>query len=364
MRGVGWARSVRVGVAAAIAGVVALAAPSAAGADGGGDRDVKVMTQNLYLGSSLAPALPPNNFIAGVAQIYQTVQDTDFPTRAKAITDTVAAKRPDLIGLQEVSNWQARRSDGTELTSYDFLEILQLELKARGLNYTAERTSNNANITAPLLDAEQGCTVVGACFLTFQDRDVILANDDTPRLDVTNGANGNYVNQATVPVPFPPGSTTLLDFNRGWAYIDGTFHGARFRFVTTHLEVDTPPLDTVQEAQARELVAGPLKTLRPVILVGDLNSAADGSTTDSYFTILKAFFADAWWTNLRKPGFTCCQDELLNNPVSKLSSRIDYVLTRLALPTSAHLVNQEPLSTPLPHWASDHAGVSATVRLF
>jgi endonuclease/exonuclease/phosphatase family metal-dependent hydrolase len=42
------------------------------------------------------------------------------------------------------------------------------------------------------------------------------------------------------------------------------------------------------QEQADELVAGPLRTPRPVILVGDLNSPADGS----YATILKALFAE------------------------------------------------------------------------
>jgi hypothetical protein len=44
--------------------------------------DLRVMTQNLYLGSSLAPALTatsPTAFVAAVAQIYSTVQYTDFP---------------------------------------------------------------------------------------------------------------------------------------------------------------------------------------------------------------------------------------------------------------------------------------------
>src|SRR4051794_16151881 len=53
-----------------------------------GKRALTVMTQNLYLGSSLAPALTATDagsFVAAVAQIYATVQYTNFPARAEAI---------------------------------------------------------------------------------------------------------------------------------------------------------------------------------------------------------------------------------------------------------------------------------------
>jgi endonuclease/exonuclease/phosphatase family metal-dependent hydrolase len=375
MRGVGRQRMLRLGVVAAIASAVAFAAPAAAGADGGGGggrRDVTVMTQNLYLGSSLDAALVPGitgpEFVAAVAKIYGTVLVTNFPLRAQTIADEVKAERPDLIGLQEVSNWIAEPTHaGPVPVSLDFLQILLDALKSRGLNYEAVVTADHASIgPVPLVAPQVGCGATATdCEVTFQDRDVILRNKDTLGLDVTATKTGNFPTQATVQVLGQP-----LSFARGWAYLDGTFGGSRFRFVTTHLEVANPPqFGQIQEQQARELVAGPLKTLRPVILTGDLNSAADSRPgdpgfTDSYFTILKALFVDAWWTNLHKPGFTCCQLELLNNPTSTLHERIDFVLTRLALPTSAHLDLGEIPTSPLPHWASDHAGLIATVHLF
>ena len=74
--------------------------------------EVTVMTQNLYLGSSLQPALAaetPAQFVGAVALIYSTMLFTDFPARAAALADTIAAEQPDIIGLQEVSNWVVRR---------------------------------------------------------------------------------------------------------------------------------------------------------------------------------------------------------------------------------------------------------------
>jgi len=87
---------------------------------------------------------------------------------------------------------------------------------------------------------------------------------------------GRYADQAAVTV-----LGRQLSFDRGWAYVDGAFQGDKFRFVTTHLEVDAPfdPFGKIQEAQARELVAVPLWTLRPVILVGDLNSPPTAGQT-------------------------------------------------------------------------------------
>ena len=94
------------------------------------------MTQNLYLGSSLAPALTatsPTAFVAAVAQIYTTVQYTNFPARAEAIADEIDANHPDLVGLQEVTNWTTTGANSPP--GYDFLAILQAALDARGLHY-------------------------------------------------------------------------------------------------------------------------------------------------------------------------------------------------------------------------------------
>src|SRR3712207_9326387 len=96
---------------------------------GGPDPRLTVLTQNLYLGSPLTPALDPSvdtpeEFVAAVARIYATALATDFPTRAEAIADTIAEEEPDLIGLQEVTDWVATATHpGPAPVSQDFLEI-------------------------------------------------------------------------------------------------------------------------------------------------------------------------------------------------------------------------------------------------
>lgn len=333
-----------------------------------------VMTQNLYLGSSLTPAITattPEAFVAAVATIYGTAVFTDFPRRAEAIADTIAAEEPDLIGLQEVTRWIAQPTvAGPTPPSFDFLTILSAELEERGLDYSVGAVSENADIgPAPLVAPAYGCApptdpTQPACVVTLQDRDVILVNDDTRRLRVLGSASGTYEAQEvlTPPVGAP------VSFGRGWAYVDARYHGRKFRFVNTHLEVED--FAATQEAQGRQFLAGPARTRGRVIATGDFNSAADPATTatptTTYADLTRRWFRDAWQVNHDDPGASCCQKGDLSNPVSQLTTRIDLILTHGRVGArSAHLVGDAPMPGAVapPFWASDHAGVVARLRL-
>jgi endonuclease/exonuclease/phosphatase family metal-dependent hydrolase len=335
---------------------------------GPGKRDLTVMTQNLYLGSSLTPALTATDapsFVAAVAQIYATVLYTNFPARAEAIADEVKAQDPDLIGLQEVTKWTTQGENAPP--GFDFLAILQADLASRGLDYSVAAVSDNADIgPAPL--ALPGCfepPETFTCSVRLQDRDVILVNDDTPGLTWSNPKSGRYATQEIVNSPV--GS---LSFDRGWASIDARLKQQPFRFVTTHLETEDFP--AVQEAQAGEFLKGPAKG-GTIIATGDFNSAADGSTTDSYAQVTApGKFRDAWDEDQLGPGLSCCQESntpplapgALNNPVSTLRTRIDLILTRGAAKSDgAELIGDSPFEATPPLWPSDHAGVVAQLRL-
>ncbi len=354
----------RLGLAALLTVSLPVAASGAAQAND--KRELTVMSQNLYLGSSLTPAITAPDapaFVAAVAQIYGTALFTNFPARSEAIADTIEAEQPDLIGLQEVSRWTAQATKaGPNPPSQDFLTILQADLAERGLDYEVASVSNNANIgPAPLVAPAFGCVVaspVPDCVVSLADRDVILVNADTPDLDWSNPQDASYQTQQTFQPPVGP----PVSFDRGWASIDGTFEGKKFHFVNTHLEVEDSP--AVQEAQAREFLAGPARSGGAVIATGDFNSAADGSTTTSYADLTKSWFDDAWSVNPGDPGFTCCQNATLTNPTSQLVSRIDLILTHAAVrPLSAKVVGNTPFRASPPFWPSDHAGVVATLRL-
>ncbi len=339
---------------------------------GHGKRDLTVMTQNMYLGSSLNPALEattPEAFVEAVARIYATVQYTNFPQRAEAIAGEVEENEPDLIGLQEVTKWTTGGVNPPP--GYDFLAILESDLAARGLHYTAAAIAHNANIgPAPLALAEQGCVQPGptiTCSVQLEDRDVILVNDDTPGLTWSNPQSGRYATQQTIESPVGP-----LSFDRGWAAIDARLKQQPFRFVDTHLETEESPL--VQEAQAAEFLAGPAKG-GTIVATGDFNSASDGSTTTSYAQLTApGKFRDSWNEGLLGPGNSCCQESntpplapgALNNPVSTLRTRIDLILSRGAARSDgddAKLIGDTPFQATPPFWPSDHAGVISDLHL-
>ncbi len=336
-------------------------------------RKLTVMTQNLYLGSSLAPALEaatPEQFIEAVARIYATVQYTNFPARAEAIADEIEERKPDLIGLQEVTKWTTEGLSPPP--GYDFLAILEGDLEARGLHYEAAAIAHNAQIgPAPLVGSESSCPVLEGgeftCGVTLEDRDVILVNQDKRGLSWSNPQSGRYSAQQAIESPVGP-----LSFDRGWASIDARLKHQPFRFVNTHLETEDAP--AIQEAQAAEFLAGPAKG-GTIIATGDFNSAADGSTTGSYAQLTApGKFRDAWDEAQLGPGWSCCQQSntpplapgALNNPVSTLASRIDLILSRGAARSDgddAELIGDTPFQAEPPFWPSDHAGVVAKIRL-
>jgi endonuclease/exonuclease/phosphatase family metal-dependent hydrolase len=237
-----------------------------------------------------------------------------------------------------------------------------------GLSYSVAGVVDNALIgPLPLIAPGFGCEKITVtpggpvpdCVVTFADRDVILVNDDTAGLTVGSARSGRYAAQQVLTTPAGP-----LSFDRGWVSVSGRYLGKSFRFVNTHLETEDFP--AVQEAQAAEFLRGPARGGQ-TIATGDFNSAADGSTTNSYAQLTEPqAFTDAWTVNATDPGLTCCQNATLTNPTSQLRSRIDLILTRGPIRTlRAEVVGDTPFRSPgaFPIWASDHAGVVATVRI-
>ena len=161
--------------------------------------------------------------------------------------------------------------------------------------------------------------------------------------------------------------------------MDLSIRGKAVRFINTHLDGDCSDVaPAIQLAQAREILQGPVQEAKaknlPVILLGDLNSKADGTGTATYAELLKpeVGFVDAWAEAGDDPdthpelGYTCCQDANLLNKDSHLSDRRDFVLflPRALQATDAEVVGANPADrTPSGLWPSDHAGVVADLRL-
>ena len=305
--------------------------------------DLDVMSQNLYIGADLDRILqgePP-------AAVLETVLASDYPGRAAKIAETIGANRPDLVGIQEATLITVFSSTGQVIFELDYLEILVAELGAQGHPYEVSSELTNADVTLPV-------SLDDGIFARVVDRDAIIHNTETTT--VANPAGENFSTNFTFELGGFP-----VEFTRGFTGVDATVEGQTFRFVNTHLEVANAPCDTpsglaiCQELQASELVDALSGTEDPIILVGDFN-AIPGSLT--YQTVVDGGYTDTWDSET-EDGSTCCQSELLNNPMSQLDRRIDHLFAGdrrilIASAITTVLGDESESRTSGGLWSSDH----------
>jgi hypothetical protein len=317
------------------------------------DREVTVMSRNLYLGASLTPLIISPDPLAAVRQVWAQVQATDFPLRAEALADEIVDEEPLLVGLQEVTTYrQGALFDPApaEEVVYDFLQILLDELDERGASYRVVASVENFDGELPHL----GGTAATNFDLRLTDRDVIIARADVPtsQLQVLGTDSGNF--DAALPLPIGGQPTPIV---RGWVSADVKHRGQTFRFVNTHPEAFD---DDVNAAQIAELLEAPLATSLPVVLVGDLNATP---TSTSMAPLFSAGFVDtAVSAASNDPGPTCCFNAAVTG--GTLTSRIDYVLYRGRFePVAQRRVGHLPEDRIGGLYPSDHAGVVADLVL-
>ncbi len=334
---------------------------------GGEDPQVTVMTQNMYLGAALGDVFAAASWpelVAAGSRGWANLLANDVGARAGALADEIARARPEVVGLQEVALWRDQ-TPGDLMThpapnatrvAVDFLAVLQGELSARGVPYTAVATSTNVDVEFPRLDPGDGPVDV-----RLTDRDVLIARADVAER-FGNPLGGRYTAQFSE--PFPTG--VEVGSTRTWTSVDyRPDPTTTVRIVTTHLEVAEPGTGGVQESQADELLEVVAASPHPVIALGDFNSPAEGATTPTYRN-LTAVLHDAWSSaRPADPGWTCCQPSSLADAVGRAQVRIDLVLTSEDWPvTWAARVADEPFrAAPAPLWASDHIGVVARIVL-
>jgi hypothetical protein len=245
---------------------------------------VRVMTRNLYVGSPVEAVFVAEDLFAAARALWEQVQATDFSERARAIADEVARYDPHLIGLQEVSTFTtvtpfpALPGLPQSVSVLSFQSVLMTALGERGLTYTPVSASVNFGEAVPMEDPN---SPTGLSLIMLNDLDVILARAD---VGVSAAHDNNFDINLQVPIVIPGAPPTTIEVTRGWAAADVTVEGLNFRFVTTHLEPgETSP--AIQVAQGLELLED-LASLPnpgiPTVLTGDMNSAADGSTTPTY----------------------------------------------------------------------------------
>ncbi len=332
------------------------AAPLAPGATS----PVKVMTRNLFLGSELVaivlsntPAEIPDN----VATFWKAVQASDIPARVLLFADEIATAKPDLVGLQEVESFRVQNPSDFSFDApainatkveYDFLDLLLAALQARGAHYKVAVESALSDNETP------GKAADGSLFdLRMTDRDVILIRDDLP---YTNPQVKTFANRLDITIAGSKGVPVKII--RGYETVDISLDGAKFTFANSHLEVGGI-LAAFQEAQANELVTALGNQPGKMILVGDFNSASNGSDTHSY-KYLTSKFSDAYAK--RHPGDTtptCCTE--ITSPTFNAMTRVDLILSKGSVRIDdVTIVGTAPdKRTPSGLWPSDHAGVTA-----
>lgn len=339
---------------------------------------VTVMTRNLYLGADLVPVIAAPDadaFLLEAQRALQQVAQNNFPERAASLVQEIARKRPHLVALQEVFDFRLDGSNGAP-PFRDYLADLLDALDATGAAYEIAAVNENLDIAVP---------IPGLGTVSLLDRDVILARWDVATAVVPLAATGcrisvdgcNFGVVAEADTPVGP-----IAQERGFSVVDAWVRGAAYRFVNTHLEVQTPDpsrpeSSAIQAAQAQELLAIldalPSAAGAPVILAGDINSSPDDDVSQvgslqivpPYLQIAASGFADAWTlAHPSRPGFTCCQEPDLLNLPSALDERIDVIFID-ALPDrtqALRLGHRELHRTASGFWPSDHAGVIARLR--
>lgn len=337
---------------------------------GEGQEPFKVLTQNVYLGGDTGPlfSIDFSNvpaILRATNAFWAQVQASQIPERAAAIVDQIDARRPHLVGLQEVVRFAVFDMTTMQVVGgADLLAAIQAEIGTRGLPYEVVHAQETTSSALPLAVGATGITKL----LSFTDRVVALRRTDVP---VVSSDAGRYA------AAFSLGPVTL---ERGWVRVSTERDGTPVHFVVTHLE--TQGLAPVQAAQLQELMDDVMAGLQGLtVLVGDLNSDAaaspgDRSWTATYDRLLDAGFVDAW-KQAGHPrgevGYTCCQAVDLRNDLPELDERIDFILLRTEdgaawrMPSGIRIEligeEQEDRTDATGLWPADHAGLAAGLRV-
>ena len=376
-------------IAAAAAALLAPAAGTAA-RKGKKAPTVTVMTRNLYLGADLGPAIGAPDLesaINGAGEIINDVDASNFPARAKLLAAEIAKAKPDLLGLQEVALWKDQTpSDlgapplgvGEPATHvrYDFLKLLQKQLRKRGADYSVAAVTKEFSAELPADTDDSNATgepIFGADMdgsLTMRDA-ILVRKGGKVRISKPDGGNFEARYEPVV-------GGIMIPVDRGWesveARVKGTKRtkGAKFRFVNTHLEAFGDP--AIREAQARELFArgGPLKTRKQVVFLGDINSGGKKDRVGPPWTTAgdegayNALVKDFGMTNLGA-RHTCCYPDVFESAIGdyRFDHTVDHLMVKPRVrQLDAYVTGNDPgVSGPGGVVASDHGGLVAKLRI-
>ncbi len=360
------------------------------------DKPVTVMTRNIYLGADIQRPIRATAGLTGAAafvalgnsnDVTRAIVDrTNFPRRSQLLAKEIAGAKPDLIGLQEVALWRhgplempGSGSPGAlnaTTVDYDFLAILQHDLRDAGVPYKAVVVQQGSDVEAPAFKGNPFTgTATDARDVRLTMRDVILLRASS-NLRVLDSGSGQYNAKLVLSL-----AGLQASFVRGYGWVD-VAHGSgpSFRFVNTHLEAFSSDLAL---AQAAELLAGPAGDRSRTTIIGcDCNSdPLDSSVkpTDPMhtphngpynFVTGPGGFTDLWLTwRPANQGWTSGLNETVDEPAPpSFDHRIDMIFARTAPGEQVRVIggevtgNQSADKDPVTGlWPSDHAGVVLTI---
>lgn len=315
-----------------------------------GPAALTVATYNVYLGADLAllfEASTVEELADRAVLVHEQLAATDFAQRARAIARVLVREGVDVVGLQEVSRWGSAPilpdgSIGPDEPLVEFLPVLLAACEAEGAAYDVHAIN----------ESFAGALPVGDRWMSILGANAVLVRRDGP-FTVTAERSGTFEASLQMPTGIDGVTFPIL---RSWGAVDGTVAGRPLRFVVTHTEAYDP---VPRDAQRDELVVALDDPGRAVVVVGDFNARPDAVG-------MPAPYVDAWTAAGNDPagGFTCGQGAVLDNPVSKLDERIDYVFVRDAEVRECRVVGDQPEDRTEPGglWPSDHAGVVARLE--
>jgi len=157
--------------------------------------EIKVLTQNQYLGAELAPLFAATNndeFNTALVGALQQVAANRFPEWALQQAKEIASRKPDIVALQEAWSFAcvdyfqppipgAGCGDPSIAGAFvDHLQYTRDALQALGVTYHAAATVKNFDLASLAPGGLPGFPFVVngvPAFLLALDRDVILARD-------------------------------------------------------------------------------------------------------------------------------------------------------------------------------------------
>ena len=327
-----------------------------------GGSTVKIMTQNIdqgtgegYIIAALFGQMPLGD---AVDLTYAELQASHLKQRAALIAEQIAAQKPDIVVLQEVTLWRIGPDPEHAFTPvYDQLVYLLWYLLKQGVPYVVAGVNMVDDVALP-------GNQIGALRLT--DYNVLLARAEFRRPPFYLTDVQSHIFNATLEI----GGLTVPS---GW--ISATVHLGNKQFVlaAVHLESTVPgypPATDVQVAQAQELIETLSSATSPVVLCGDFNSDANDNPgvvdyTPTADNIRAAGYTEVWG-QLHSGDYgntwPLYLDDLIpiSFPPQTPFERIDLFFTRgIAALTVDQVIATAPAGFT-PPYGSDHVGVVAT----